>query len=174
MAQCTRCGKATSVWERDLTTGVCSSCRAEDTAKVNEEHQRRVEAEKAKRATIPATEPSTEPLDGLVLIGISVVLAIFAGMLIASGDASILGFIVAGVAGMLYLAGVIRWAVSGSQFLQLNRLRRQNTEIIEILELLADKGRNAGDLELLRRLRESGQITEEEYRKQRTNILRAD
>lgn len=162
-----------------MATGLCGACQADDKAQANKEQQRiaaeaerRSKVERDKLTTNSVEEPFTEPLDGLHLIGISIVGGIFGGLLIASEDAAIFGFIIIAVTGMLYLAGVIRWAVSGSQFLQLNRLHRQNNEIIELLELIANKDRNGADLDLLRRLRESGQIEEKEYRKQRRNLLR--
>ena len=85
-----------------------------------------------------SSEPLTEPLDGIALIGVSVVASVLGGVIIGSGGA-IFGFVVLGIAGMLYLAGVIRWALSGSKLLQLNRLAHQNAQIIELLKVIAEK-----------------------------------
>lgn len=144
MAICRRCGKHTSMCNRDLATGLCVECGDEQAAKETEsrvnreqQHRRQLEAERDKRATTPPQEPLKEPLDGLSLIWISVATAVVGGSLAAAAGPAIPGYIVLGIAGMLYLAGVIRWAVSGSHFLQLNRLQRQNAEIIELLKLIA-------------------------------------
>ena len=180
MSTCASCERSIPWWSFDLAGGeLCSDCRAKGKARAHDhqiaEHERQLEADRAKRQfeadrarrdgiPAPALEPATEPLDGLILIVISVFAAIVGGMLLTA-DNGAFGFVVVGIAGMLYLAGVIRWAVSGSQFLQLNRLQRQNGKIIELLELIADQGRNAAELDLIRR-------TDEESRKQRRDLLR--
>lgn len=147
--KCPSCGKTTSVWNRDIASGRCGACQQIETAKIRaaqakreEQYQRQVKAEQEIRATTPPKEPATEPVDGQVLIGLSVLTAIIGGILLAVETAVVFGIIVLGIAGMLYLAGVIRWAVSGSQFLQLNRIQRQNVEIIELLKLIATKRRD--------------------------------
>ena len=149
MANCTRCGQPVSVLNRDLATGLCADCRRDDAGKASaarrkqeEQYQRQLEVERVRRTTTPPEEPTNEPLDGLVLIAISVVAAVLGGIMVASTGAAVFGYIIIGIAGMLYLAGVIRWAVSGSQLLQLNRLQRQNVEIIKLLKMIAHKDRN--------------------------------
>ena len=51
----------------------------------------------------------------------------------------ILGAVLGGVAGTVYLAGVIRWAVSGTRFYQLRHAEKRHLEIINLLECIVDK-----------------------------------
>jgi hypothetical protein len=64
------------------------------------------------------------------------------------------------------------WGVTGARSPQVERLERQNAEIIDLLEIIADKGARGGDLDLLRSLRLSGLLSQDEYRKQRKELLR--
>jgi FAD/FMN-containing dehydrogenase len=119
----------------------------------------------------PRPEPLEQPINGLVLIGLSVIAAIIGGVWVSSDEAAVGGFVAIGIAGLLYLAGVIRWAVSGAEMVQLNRLHRQNIEIIRLLKLIASRGDDEGELGLIKRLWKSGQLSEEDYLKRRRELL---
>ena len=184
---CKKCGKNISVMARDIFSNLCHKCRREQYEKERKEKEierkeRATELEKElkdnekeqkrdaqKRVAQGIDEPITSPVSGGILIAIAVLIAIISGFLIATSNP--VGFVGGCIAGMLYLAGVIRWALSGSQLIQLNRLHRQNIEIIDLLEIIANGGRTSDDIENLRALRESGQLTDSEYRVQRRKLF---
>jgi len=156
---CKKCGKNISVMARDIFSDLCHDCRSEKCEKEREKAQTECEKQQKydaqNRVALGIDEPITEPISGDILIAIAVVIAVISGVLIASSNP--IGYVGGCIAGMLYLAGVIRWALSGSQLIQLNRLHRQNMEIIDLLEIIANGGQANDDIELLHRLRESGQ-----------------
>ena len=146
MAKCPQCGGAAPLISRDLATGYCAKCLdAQKQATANAiRQQQRVEAEQQKlllletqkkRMESPLAEPIDEPIDGLVLVGISIAIGVVGG--VVATQSAIAGFVFIGIASMVYLAGIIRWGVSGCQFIQGNRLQRQNIEIIELLKRIA-------------------------------------
>lgn len=177
MLNCSRCKKTISTDSDDFVVGMCKECAVEVEKELAEQvaidreakllDQRRNARSRVKNHT---GEPVLLPFSGLILIGIAVGLAIIGLMLIGFEHYSFGRFMIF-LAVMVYLAGVIRWAVSGSQFLQLNRLYRQNSEIIDLLEVIADKGQNNTALELIRSQRDSGELSDEEFIKHRRELL---
>jgi Flp pilus assembly protein TadB len=168
MPNCSRCGKSISVWSYDLATALCDECKAAEEQRVAEEQR----AEQLKRALTPRPLPESEPVSGPALILISILIAALGGLFTLSAAARIVGIILMAVAGMVYLAGVIRWAVGGARLTQLDRLERQNTEIIDLLEIAAAKGAHAAELDALHEQRLTGKITDEQFRTQRKHLLR--
>jgi hypothetical protein len=172
MAKCEVCNKAVSVWAVDLGSGLCAACKAE---RANAEAKRRdtqAREERLKRSVQGRAEPQSEPVSGPMLIGVSIGIGAIGAFIASSSDSRPLGLAVVGIAAMVYLAGVIRWGVAGSQLVQLDRLQRQNAEIVELLETIAAQGKNGSELDLLQRLRASGQLSEVEYRAQRNALIR--
>jgi hypothetical protein len=139
-----------------------------------EEERKAERAERVWGLTHGREEPGWGPLNGLILIGISAAIALLSWAMIASGESagSRVGFVGLVVACAIYLAGVIRWAVSGAQIVHLDRLQRQNREIIDLLELIADKRDRGAELDSIRALGKSGRLAEEEFRRQRRQLLR--
>jgi len=132
---------------------------------------------RARRATEGRNEPNDEPVNGLVLVAIAIGIAMISGLVVANAKDAIgvgWGYVGLGVASMIYLAGVIRWAVSGVQLVQLDRLQRQNNEIIDLLEIIADKKDHRESLEKIRGLRNSGKLSDAQFRENRRELLREE
>lgn len=192
MAKCSRCGKKVSVWQRGLESGLCPQCRSEDAAvaskvraealergkqenaRIQAERWAQVEAENARRLA----EAQPQPIPGVGVIAIGVVIAIIGGLVFWGGvanrsvAAAVFAKIILAIAWFVVLAGVIRWAVSGSNLFQLNRMHRQNLEMLDLLEIATDKGGHSESLDGLREQMERGQLSHEEYRKRRRELLR--
>jgi hypothetical protein len=133
MPKCSRCQTTVSVWSFDLASALCPNCKKAAAHEAAREAKRAADTqrlEQVKRAIEPRAAPETEPVSGPTLIVISLVIAAVGGFLTASPDARVVGLVIVGIAGMVYLAGVIRWGVTGAQLTQLDRLERQNAEII--------------------------------------------
>ena len=190
MANCKTCGKHLSFlnkWDGTLD-GNCDECdqikihrrspeflaeHPEIQQQMAELERQRAESHRKEEYSRFYSEWQAEPaVNGVVLIIISVVIAFFSLVFILAGEgAGVVGTIGLGISGILYLAGVIRWAVSSVYTVHFERFFRQNSEIIDLLEVLADKNGKHEDLDLLRRLRDTGQVSNQEYRIQRRQLL---
>jgi hypothetical protein len=175
MPKCNKCNKDISFFEYNIFTGVCEKCDAP------QEIQASSISQDQKMNQSSAQQPTNQvdpPVSGPILVGISLVVALIGGFLFENSDTHIVGVIVLGVVSITYLIGIIRWGDSGAETHQINRIEKQltqiesqNSEIIELLEIIAEKGTTGTDMPLLRRLRESGQISVEEFRKERKETL---
>lgn len=105
------------------------------------------------------------PLEGLSLIGLAIVLAVLSTFVLRGRESlQFVGWIGLAAAGMIYLAGVIRWAVLG------DRTYEQNQRIIDLLEQLLARQSKREDLELLERMHSAGLISDEQYHAQRRKM----
>jgi hypothetical protein len=83
-------------------------------------------------------------LDGSLLIGIAIAVDFLSGcsLAISKDPQSVaIGLLGLGIAGMIYLAGVIRWSVSGAYFIQMDRIHKRINRVIELLEKLVEQDR---------------------------------
>ena len=195
MAYCKTCKKQISFFSEWAGSGECKECclktfNNSEVRAVSDDPFQRQKFRTVSHAGGQRQEERTQfhsgtdelpekPVSGLTLIIVSIGLALFSLIIILVGESagekapSVGGMIGLGISGILYLAGVIRWAVSGVYAVHFERLFRQNNEIIDLLEVLADRNDNQKELDLLRRLRNTGQLSNEEYRTQRRQLLRA-
>lgn len=182
MAKCGTCGKAVSFLTFDVLDDGTRECVDCWTKRANTEAVRQsaeAEPHNAKAGEIQMNrfvgelaESQPEHVSGAAIIGVSIVIGALGALMTSSPDFRLFGFGVIGVAAMVCIAGVIRRELAGSKLLNLDRMQRQNAEVIELLETIAAQGKFGAELNLLQRLRSTGQISKDEYRAQRNQLLR--
>ncbi len=194
MPKCSSCQKDIPWKAFDIISQLCQNCRdarrvseqeaadraeerntaerAEASAETAADEKRQQQTAAAMRNEVTETEGDEEPLPGQALIAISIGIAFVSFLALALAGPNWFVWIGSYVASMICLVGIVRWGVDGSHTVHFGRLHRQNSEIIELLEMIADKGNAQRELDLLWRLRLSGDLSDDEFRRQRAALLR--